>query len=460
MTNHSTLMTAIRRTLQLGAIATAVLCTTPMVCAADVTIADGTIVAVDAGNKVRLVYAVSAEGKPAAAPKTIAGTVKRVLVDAKSLVVSVKEAGREKDVVVKWSDIKELSVDGAKPSSKPTAKPATTTPSKDAAAAPATGTKTADTKPTDTAAAGDKKTVFIMPWEGTVGIGARHDEIKRIAAEADKIGPGQIIVLQIISPGGLVIEGDKIDETLNELKTRHRVIAWIKEAISAAAFTSLHCEEIYFMRVGTIGAITMFAGTESIKGAELEAWVKKVGDVAQEAGRSRWIGEAMVTNAPLLSYDRDDDGNVTWYNTLEGKYDLSDAEQNLTLNADTALHCKFSDGTADTVEELLALLHLDNGKAIVSNVGFKIHETWQKTLNDCLEDKTRIIRDVMNPAGSDNAAQIGSQIKAIRKLIEWWDKCPPCLQYESPPVPPKEQLEKQIKQLQKQLGEMQRQNRG
>ena len=459
MTNHSTLMTAIRRTLQLGAIATAVLCTTPMVCAADVTIADGTIVAVDAGNKVRLVYAVSAEGKPAAAPKTIAGTVKRVLVDAKSLVVSVKEAGREKDVVVKWSDIKELSVDGAKPSSKPTAKPATT-PSKDAAAAPATGTKAADTKPTDTAAAGDKKTVFIMPWEGTVGIGARHDEIKRIAAEADKIGPGQIIVLQIISPGGLVIEGDKIDETLNELKKRHRVIAWIKEAISAAAFTSLHCEEIYFQRVGTIGAITMFSGTKSIEGSELDAWVKKVGDVTQEAGRSRWIGEAMVTNAPLLSYDKDENGNVKWYNTLEGKYKLSDEIQNLTLNADTALDCKFSDGTADTPEELIALLHLDKDKVEISKIGYKIHEDWQKNLKTCLEEKTKTIRDLNNPAGADEAAMIGNRIKAIKKLIAWWDKCSPCLQYENPPVPPKEELEKIIKDLQKQLGDMKKQGRG
>jgi hypothetical protein len=70
------------------------------------------------------------------------------------------------------------------------------------------------------------------------------------------------------------------------------------------------------------------------------------------------------------------------------------------------------------------------------------------------------IRDAMNPAGSDDVAQIGSRIKAINRLIEWWDKCPPCLQYESPPVPPKEELEKEIKNLRKQLGDIQRQRRG
>jgi hypothetical protein len=420
--------------------------------AAEIVIADGTKVEVNAGNKVRISKA-GASASSKASGETVEGTVKFVLGDAKEIIVETRKAGRTRDVRVRWSDITEIEVDGVASSAKST---------RSSTATAAKGGAKGDAKSSDTATAdeGQKKTVFIMPWEGTVGIGARHDEILKIAAEADKLGPGQIIVLQVISPGGLVIEGDKIDETLMELKKRHRVIAWIKEAISAAAFTSLHCEEIYFMRVGTIGAITMFSGTKSIEGAELEAWVKKVGDVTEESGRSRWIGEAMVTNAPLLSYDRDEDGNVTWYNTLEGEYDLSNADENLTLNADVALHCKFSDGTADTPEQLLALLHLDDSTAEISPIGFKIHENWQKTLNACLDAKIKLIRDVMNPAGSEDVAQIGSRIKAINELIAWWDRCPPCLQYESPPVPPKEELEKEVKNLRKTLADIQRRRRG
>ena len=299
-----------------------------------------------------------------------------------------------------------------------------------------------------------------MPWEGTVGEGARHDEIEAIGKEADKIGPHQIIILEVISPGGLVTEGDEIDATLMDLKKRHRVIAWIKEAISAAAFTSLHCDEIYFQRVGTLGAITMFAGTKSIEGAELDAWQKKVGDVTEVGGRNRWVGEAMVTNAPLLSYDRDENGNIKWYNTLEGKYPLSDAIQNLTLNADIAMHCKFADGIANNPDELIALLHLNKEDVVISPVGYKIHKDWQALLEDCKEQKPKIIRDAMNPAGSDNVAQIGSQIKAIKQLILWWDKCAPCMQLDGPQVPPKEELEKQLKQLRKQLGEIQKQKKG
>lgn len=416
----------------------------PSARAADIKISDGTIVKVDAGNSVRVLLTASASAsavnptKPAAAPSAsvVEGKILRVNADDKSITVTAIVAGKPTDRVIKWSSIKSISIVGSS-----------------AAADSKTGTAIAAAPPA-------KRTIFIMPWEGTVGEGARHDEIEAIGKEADKIGPHQIIILEVISPGGLVTEGDEIDATLMDLKKRHRVIAWIKEAISAAAFTSLHCDEIYFQRVGTLGAITMFAGTKSIEGAELDAWQKKVGDVTEVGGRNRWVGEAMVTNAPLLSYDRDENGNIKWYNTLEGKYPLSDAIQNLTLNADIAMHCKFADGIANNPDELIALLHLNKEDVVISPVGYKIHKDWQALLEDCKEQKPKIIRDAMNPAGSDNVAQIGSQIKAIKQLILWWDKCAPCMQLDGPQVPPKEELEKQLKQLRKQLGEIQKQKKG
>ena len=416
----------------------------PSARAADIKISDGTVVKVDAGNSVRVLLTASASASavnptnPAAAPSAsvVEGKILRVNADDKSITVTAIVAGKPTDRVIKWSSIKSISIIGSS-----------------AAADSKTGTAIAAAPPA-------KRTIFIMPWEGTVGEGARHDEIEAIGKEADKIGPHQIIILEVISPGGLVTEGDEIDATLMDLKKRHRVIAWIKEAISAAAFTSLHCDEIYFQRVGTLGAITMFAGTKSIEGAELDAWQKKVGDVTEVGGRNRWVGEAMVTNAPLLSYDRDENGNIKWYNTLEGKYPLSDAIQNLTLNADIAMHCKFADGIANNPDELIALLHLNKEDVVISPVGYKIHKDWQALLEDCKEQKPKIIRDAMNPAGSDNVAQIGSQIKAIKQLILWWDKCAPCMQLDGPQVPPKEELEKQLKQLRKQLGEIQKQKKG
>ncbi|MFZ9915744.1 MAG: ATP-dependent Clp protease proteolytic subunit, partial [Phycisphaerales bacterium] len=301
--------------------------------------------------------------------------------------------------------------------------------------------------------------IFVLPLSGMVGTYMRHDEIEKVAAEADKYGPGQIIVLLIDSGGGMVIEGDKIHETMKEVKKRHRVVAWIKRAISAAAFTALHCDEIYFMRVGALGSITMFSGTTSISGRELDAWLEKVGEACKIGGREPIVGQAMVTNPILCSYDRDEDGNVTWYSTLQGEFDLSDEKENLTLNADNALHSKFSDGTADTVEELARCMQLKEWKE-EEGTGRKIYENWQRTMKQCVEQKQRLYNDLQNPAGVDGEAMIGNRIKTLTEILKWYDRCYPGMVYEQPNFPPDpEELKRELANLKKQLGDMKKRNR-
>ena len=98
--------------------------------------------------------------------------------------------------------------------------------------------------------------VFVLPLKNTVGTYIRHEEMEAIAEEADKYGPGQIIVLILDTPGGSVTETEKIHEVLMKIKKRHRLVAWIKEAISAGCAIALHCDEIYFMKEGSAGAMT------------------------------------------------------------------------------------------------------------------------------------------------------------------------------------------------------------
>ena len=210
-------------------------------------------------------------------------------------IVSMKAAGDAKDSVAtaKTPVTKPADADRKRPGGQPS-KPAVTTTGEDGYLK------------------SSKPGVFFMPWEGPVGIEARHDEIQEIIEEADKYGPGQIIVLQINSPGGLVIEGDKIHETLKDVKKRHRVVAWVKEAISAAAFASLHCDEIYFMQVGAMGSAVMFAGQTAISGDELNAWLEKFSEVAEIGGRDPIIARCMVTRTAMASYDKDSEtGKVT-----------------------------------------------------------------------------------------------------------------------------------------------------
>ena len=428
--------------------------------AADVKLSNGSVWKGDVGAKVRATYLLN--GKEA----TIEGTV--VKAEKNLVVVEVMENGKAVRRTIVSFDLRKLETieEGGKGSAPapsdpaaPAAKPATSGAKGEAAKA--SGRKEGARTDSPTAA---MPRIFVLPMEGTVGIGMRHDEIEAVAKEADKYGPGQIIVLLIDSGGGLVLEGDRIHETMKEVKKRHRIVAWIKKAISAAAFTALHCDEIYFMRVGALGSITMFSGTTAISGQRLDAWLDKVGEVTELGGRAAIVGKAMVTNSIECSYDRDENGNITWFDNMQGKYDLSDATENLTLNAENALHSKFSDGTADTVEELAAAMQLKEWKE--EDAGRKISQSWNRLVKQCVESKIRLNNDMNNPAGSDQEALLGNQIKTLTEIIRWYERCYPAMVYEQPNFPPSdiegqapEPIKRELARMKRELGEMKKRER-
>ena len=371
--------------------------------AGDVKLKDGTVWRGDVGARVRVTFV-----QKGGTESTIEGTVAKT--EKGYLVVEIEENGKKTKKTITSFDLKKIE---AMVSSD-------TGATKAVAASP---TKSDATKSVAPAATGDKKTIFLLPWDGMVGVGARHDEIEAVGREADKIGPGQTIVIEIDSGGGLVMEGDPIDAVMRDLSKRHRVVAWIKEAISTAAITALHCNEIYFTRGGTLGSITMLSGGDADETAQFNALMQKIGDVCEETNRSRWIGEAMVSNEPELSYDILEDGSIKWYNTLEGKFDLSDSTTNLTLEAVEAEKCKFSQGTADTRDELVRLMDLDPANVVWSKAGEDIHRRWNTTLDEVRKARLRLQLDLQNPAGSTGEDQLKRRLACVQEIIKWHDRC-------------------------------------
>ena len=288
--------------------------------------------------------------------------------------------------------------------------------------------------------------VFVLPLSGMVGEGFRHNEIEAVAREADKYGPGQIIVLIIESGGGLGIEMEQIHFTLAEVRKRHRVVAWIKEAISAAAATASNCHEIYFTTSGSLGAMTGFAGGVSLKGEELQQWMDAAGRWMESGGRSRYIAHAMIEDQAMLSYDKDPvTGQVTWYNDLSGEFILSRPGENLVFTASTAVHSGFADGIADTEEELAKLLNLPKWHEI-SDYGRRIAADWQRTVEKAkAEIPLLAARLNYKGAAGGQISFINSQINIFNELIRWWDRCPNVCFLMG--VPPKETLERQLAEL-------------
>ena len=227
------------------------------------------------------------------------------------------------------------------------------------------------------------------------------------------------------------------------IRDRHRVVAWIKKAISAGAFTALHCNEIYFMKVGAMGSAVMFAGQTSISGAQLAAWVKDFGDVAEEGGRSRIPAECMITRTKMASYDKDPEtGKVTWYPDMRGEFNISDDTQVLTMNAENAMHSNYINGIADTVEELAVHLDLPEWHEI-NDEGRKIHRRWIDTIDACEKDMKRIRRDLAIKPEEQH-------LQLYERMLSWYGRVGELVMRVEFQGPPEDELRRAIERMRRQ----------
>ncbi len=305
------------------------------------------------------------------------------------------------------------------PASKPTAPAASKSVDQNkkpgaAADKPATGTEAATTQ----------RQVFILPLPGMVGVGLRAAEIAKVEAEADKFGPGQIIVLRINSGGGLLTETDVISEVLTRTREKHRVVAWIEEAISAAAVTGMHCREIYFMNLGSMGSATAYAGDKSLEGEALNAWLDRIAVIAEGAGRNGQVARCMVYSPLVVSYTRDPStGKVAFFPDASGEKMLSDEKDNLTLTSDQALDCGYSAGTADNETQLFEKMQLVPGTFVVNDQGKKIGEAWAKTLANATKQRTSIEQDLA--LAGDGPKGLTKKIQLAKQMQDIWKKALP-----------------------------------
>lgn len=306
-----------------------------------------------------------------------------------------------------------------------------------------------------------KKQVFVLPLDGMVGIGLRHDEMEQVEKIADGFGPGQVIVLRINSNGGLVTEGDLIAASLTRIKSKHRLVAWIEKAISGGAFTGLYCDEMYFMPEAALGSITMLNGAtrEEITSAR-EDWKSRVAEACAAGDRDPKIGPAMVHSEVELSYDKVGD-KVTFYNDYKHEFKLSDNKENLDFSAHSAEHSGFSDGTAATEMQLFKELGVDDPtKFEANNAGKVIAEKWQKLIEGAKEEVPLLIQKRGIEGSSQGGIQfLQARIRNTQKIIDWFKKCPPELKYDLQIGEEAiEQLKDEILQMRKQIKEMQAQS--
>ena len=320
-----------------------------------------------------------------------------------------------------------------------------------------------------------KQVVLYLPLEGGVGQEFRHQEIVKIGEYADELSPGggAIIVLKINSNGGLVAESIKINDTIREIKSRgHRVVSWIRKAISAGCNTAMACDEIVFNPLGTAGSVTTVRGTASVDESQDPAVLEHLIMTAKESGYSEHVARSMKLNRYMTAYVKDPEtGKVEWYGGVDGNWYeplpegavvISTENQNLSFNASNALTCGFSRGTCRDLDEVAEYLNLPNNEWYVTDTrGEKLAKKWADTYKECSE-RLQITMQQWQFKGAAEGAEgrLQQQIKIVREWIYWAKKAPLVVAMNTPFGYEEDQilqrLELMLKQLQQQLRDMRR----
>jgi hypothetical protein len=163
----------------------------------------------------------------------------------------------------------------------------------------------------------------------------------------------EIVVFRVNSGGGYGLEVPKLSDVIEkEYKTQFTVVAWIESAISAAAMTSHTIENIYFLPNGAYGACTGWYGNgTAVKGRQLEEMLYQMEGISARGKHPKEIMRSMQIMDPL-SCTIDENGEVHWYQSLEGETIVNPEQRILTFNAQDAMKCKFAKGVAKDIDEL------------------------------------------------------------------------------------------------------------
>ena len=169
--------------------------------------------------------------------------------------------------------------------------------------------------------------------------------LERAFEEAEEQN-AEAIVLEIHTPGGFVDAAQDIGKLIDQSPLR--VIAFINsKAHSAGAFIALHADEIYMSQNATIGAAGIIDGEGNTADEKAEsAWLAEMEAAAISSGRDPEYARAMA----------DKNIDLPQFRAPIGKF--------LTLRADEALQVGYSEGTANTLQEVLQKAGIEDAQVI------------------------------------------------------------------------------------------------
>jgi ATP-dependent protease ClpP protease subunit len=201
-----------------------------------------------------------------------------------------------------------------------------------------------------------------IPLSGDIGVEITAKALQQALNEARRFKP-QYIILIIDSNGGLIAERDKIVGILRENQDL-KIIAYVRNAYSAAAVIALACPQMYIAPDAAIGAAVAYRrgpkGVPQLLEEKYRSAIRAAERAASELGNRSELWIRGMSDGDLeLSIVRDEDGTPKLVEgNPEGSTRIKRKNEILTATGREAAQWGMASGMAASVEELKAPLGL------------------------------------------------------------------------------------------------------
>ncbi|MDX2001663.1 MAG: NfeD family protein [Chitinophagales bacterium] len=191
-----------------------------------------------------------------------------------------------------------------------------------------------------TDSASGKKVIFTFTLNDDI-MPAAERKVRKALDQAQAL-KADYIIMELNTYGGRVDVADNIRQLLMDAKAT--TVVWVnKNAASAGALISIACDSIYMSKGANMGAATVVNGEDGTRMPDkYQSYMRsKMRATAEAQGRDPKIAEAMVDDA----------------SSIPG---IIDSGKTLTLTTTEAIKLGFSEGQAESMDEVITELGIEN----------------------------------------------------------------------------------------------------
>ena len=250
--------------------------------------------------------------------------------------------------------------------------------------------------------------VYVFPLIGQMGTDISEPIFKKLIEDAKKQKP-DIVVLKLKSADidrinhlrndnpvefGLV---NKMTEYRDMMKSVHDELSdipqvmWVEDSVGVSGLAALAWDRMYMFSDARLGGLYQFKemveaqwDDADVRSKMVAAWTGIMKGLTQLGNNPDILADALIVSERTLSVNFEGRG-AKWINDTSGSWVVdSSADLPLNLSASVAEDILLSDGSADTLDDLMFLLGYREYTAIDSGekLGKQFTEDWRKAMKN------------------------------------------------------------------------------